>query len=480
MNRREFIAAFHHGVLRLREVTMLGLSRWQIFKTSVAAVLAAGTIIGFSRWQILKTSAAAVLAVGTISMLLIYFFPAPPSTVTMATGNKGTTFEYFGERYRDIFARSNVELKVRETEGAVDNIELLKDPNSGVQIALVFGGISDGEPAPGVLSLGTVYTNPLWIFYSSDQPLDRLSQLRGKRIAVGPVGSGTRFLAERLLGRSGVNPTTATLLPFIGAAAVVALNEGKADVVWTAGPPNAPAVSSLLRNPKIRLMSFPMADAFTRIFPDLVRLVLPQGVIDLDRINPPNDVVLIGTTTKLLVRNDLHPQIVQLLLQTLVEAHGGANIFQRVGEFPKAADPEYPVALAASDFYKSGPSLTQRYLPLWLSVHAQRAIAILVAALAIGLPAFRFLPVFYQWVMRRRLIYWYAKLQALEASFDINANAISLPETKNEIERIEDAVSHIRFPLTFTDQLYNLRSHIDIVRRKIASRANTPGSMTAE
>jgi hypothetical protein len=318
------------------------------------------------------------------------------------------------------------------------------------------------------------------IFYSSDEPLDRLSQLKGKRIAVGPAGSGTHVSAERLLGRSGVDSTTATLLPFGGAAAVEALNESKVDVVWTAGPPDAPTVSSLLRNPKVRLMSFPMADAFTRVFPDLVRLVLPQGVIDLDSITPPNDVVLIGTTAKVLVRNDLHPQIVQLLLQTMVEAHGGANIFQRVGEFPNTADSEYPVAPAASDFYKSGPSLTQRYLPLWLSVHAQRAIAVVVAGLAIGLPTFRFLPMFYQWVMRRRLIYGYAKLKALEASFDANANAISLPETKIEIERIEDAVSHIQFPLTFTDQLYNLRSHIDIVRRKIASRANTPGSMAAE
>jgi len=437
-------------------------------------------MLGFSRWQVFKTSAAAVLAAGTISLLLIYFIPAPPSTVMMATGNKGTTFEYFGQRYRDIFARSHVELKVLETDGAVDNIELLKDPNSGVQIALDFGGISDGKRAPELLSLGIVYTNPFWIFYSSDEPLDRLSQLKGKRIAVGPVGSGTRFAAERLLGRSGVDSTTATLLPFGGAAAVAALNESKADVVWTAGPPDAPTINSLLRNPKVRLMSFPRADAFTRIFPDLVRLVLPEGVIDLASNIPPNDVVLIGTTTKVLVRNDLHPQIVQLLLQTMVEAHGGASIFQRVGEFPNAADPEFPVAPAASDFYKSGPSLTQRYLPLWLSAHAQRAIAVLVAGLAIGIPASRFLPVFYQWVMRRRLMYWYAKLKALEASFDINANAISLPETKIEIERIEDAVSHIQFPLSFTDQLYNLRSHIDIVRRKIASRANTPGSVAAE
>src|SRR6516165_9448561 len=300
-------------------------------------------MLGVSRWQIFKTSAAAVLAVGAISLLLIYFIPAPPSTVTMATGFQGSSFEYVGQRYRDIFARSHVELKLRETTGALDNIELLRNPNSGVQIGLVFGGVSDGERAPGVLSLGTVYTNPFWIFYYSDEPLDRLSQLKGKRIAVGPVGSAIRFSAERLLGRSGVDSTTATLLPF-AAAALAALNESKVDVVWIAGPPDAPTISSLLRNPKVRLMSFPMADAFTRVFPDLVRLVLPQGVIDLDSITPPNDVVLIGTTAKVLVRNDLHPQIVQLLLQTMVEAHGGANIFQRVGEFPNAADPEFPVA----------------------------------------------------------------------------------------------------------------------------------------
>src|SRR5215470_7182616 len=192
-------------------------------------------MLGFSRWQIFKTSAAAALAVGTFSLLLIYFIPAPPSTVTMATGFQGSSFEYVGQRYRDIFARSHVELKLRETTGGLDNIELLKNPNSGVQIGLVFGGVSDGERAPGVLSLGTVYTNPFWIFYSSDEPLDRLSQLKGKRIAVGPVGSAIRFSAERLLGRSGVDSTTATLLPFGGGATLAALNESKVDVVWIAG-----------------------------------------------------------------------------------------------------------------------------------------------------------------------------------------------------------------------------------------------------
>src|SRR6516165_9469909 len=424
-------------------------------------------MLGISRWQLLKALAAIVGIVGAVSLALIYFIPAPPSTVTMATGNKGGVFEYYGRQYREIVARFNIELKVRETNGAAENVKLLQDPESGVQIALVLGGVSDGKHAPGLLSLGTVGNSPYWIFYSSNEPFDQLSQLKGKRIAAGPVGSGSRLSAEQILGKAGVNSENVTFLPFAASNAVEALNDGKVDAVWILGAPDAPAISSLLRNPSVRLMSFPRAEAFTRIYPDLVRLVLPQGVIDIDLDIPPNDVTLIGTTAKVLVRDDLHPQIVQLLLQAMVEVHGGSNIFQRSGEFPNGTDPEYPVALAATDFYKTGPSLMQRYLPLWLSVHAQRAIAVLVAALAIGLPLFRFLPVAYKWLTRRRLFYWYAQLKALEASFDDRLTDKHLAEKQAEIERIEEAVSHIRFPLTFSDQLYNLRSHIDIVRRKI-------------
>ena len=122
----------------------------------------------------------------------------------------------------------------------------------------------------------------------------------------------------------------------------------------------------------------------------------------------------------------------------------------------------------------------QRHLPLWLSVHAQRAIAALIAAVAIGFPLFRFLPQIYNWLTRRRLIFWYGQLKALEASFEASPGLENLDEKQAAVERIEEAVSHIRIPLTFSDQLYNLRSHIDIVRRKIALRANAPGNVAAE
>jgi TRAP-type uncharacterized transport system substrate-binding protein len=434
----------------------------------------------FNRWKLFKVLAMIVCTIGAVSLALIHFFPAPPSKVVMATAFKGASFDYYGRQYREIFARYKVELELRETAGALENVQLMQDPKSGVQIGFVTGGISDGKRAPDVLSLGTVYNQPFWIFYTSNEQFDRLSQLKGKRIAVGPEGSATRFTAEQILGKGGVNSETATFLPFGGSAAYNALNERKVDAVWIIGVPEATAVQSFLHNPNVRLMSFPTAEAFTRIFPDLNRLVLPQGVVDIDRNIPPTDVQLIATTSKVLIRNDLHPEIVHLLLQTMKEIHSGSDLFHRGGEYPNGTDGEYPVAPGAEDFYKNGPSFMQRHLPLWLSVHVQRAIAVLVTAVAIGFPLFRFLPQLYNWMTRRRLLHWYGQLKSLEASFETNSNDKHLAEKQAEIDRIEDAVSHIRFPLTFSDQVYNLRSHIDIVRRKIAFRQSALARTPAE
>ena len=429
--------------------------------------------IGYRR---LVTGLVAIaLMMAIVSLALVYFFPAPPSTVTLATAFKGASFDYYGHRYRDRLARDHVNLELRETAGAVENLKLLQDPHSGVDAAFVAGGISNSKQAPGLLSLGTVYNNAFWIFYHSSQSIEHLSQLKGKRIAVGPVGSGTRQAAERILGLAGISDATATFLAFAGIAAVEAMKDGKVDVVWILGALEIPAVQALLRNPDVRLLNFPMAEAYTRIYPDLVRLTLPQGVLDIEKNLPPSDVSLIANTNRVLVRGDLHPEIVYLLLKTMVAEHSEPGIFQRAGEFPKSTDPEYPIAESAMEFYKNGPSFMQRHVPLWLSVHIQRLIAVLATVIAVVIPLFHYLPLLYRWNVRRRLFYWYARLQSLEASIDSNpSNRKNAADMKVELQRIEDAVSHIRFPLTFSDQVYNLRSHIEIVRRRTTARENLP------
>src|SRR5215831_232909 len=176
-------------------------------------------MIRLSPGQLFKASAAVACALGVVSLALIYFIPAPPSKVVMATAFKGASFEYYGRQYREVFARSHVELELRETAGAVENLKLLQDPNADVQIAFVTGGLSDAKHTPGVLSLGTVYDQPFWIFHPANEQIDQLSQLKGKRIAVGPEGSATRHTAEQVLGKGGVNSETASFLPFAGDAA---------------------------------------------------------------------------------------------------------------------------------------------------------------------------------------------------------------------------------------------------------------------
>ena len=166
-------------------------------------------MLGYSRWQLFKGLVTAIGVLSIVSLALIYFLPSPPSKVVMATAFKGGAFEYYGQQYREVFARFHIELEPRETAGSAQNIKLLLDPNSDVEIALVVGGISDGKHAPGLLSLGTVFNQPFWLFYTSNEPFDRLSQLKGKRIAVGPAGSGTRLSAEQILGKGGVNSETA-------------------------------------------------------------------------------------------------------------------------------------------------------------------------------------------------------------------------------------------------------------------------------
>jgi len=425
-------------------------------------------MLGFNRWLLLKILAAILCVIGITSLLVIYFIPAPPSKITIATGSKGGAFEFYGLRYQQIFARAHINLEVRLTSAGPENLKLLKDPDSDVQIGFVGGGVSDGKHEPGLLSLGTINYMPCWIFYSAIEPLDRLSQLKGKRIAVGPIGGGPRYQAERILGAAGITSETATLLPFAGVEAVDALKDGKVDVVWFVGTQDAPAIQSLLRNPNIRLMSIPIAEAFTRIFPDLVRLVLPQSVIDIRENIPPNDVSLIATTNRLLIRSDLHPELVYLLLQAMVEVHGQPGLFQRAGEFPMPSDPEYPMAPNAVDFYKNGPSFLQRHLPLWMVTHVQRLIALSLAAAAIFFPLFNFAPRLYLWFLQNHINSLYRRLRTLENDLRIELVAAQLVGLQTDLESIDRAASIL--PMRHSDLFFELKRHIDLTRTHLASR----------
>ena len=399
-----------------------------------------------------------------------HFNPAPPSTITIATGPKGGAYEFFAQQYREKLAQSHVKLNIRITDGTSENIRLLEDPTSGVQVAFVVGGASNSQKAPGLLSLGRVDYQVFWLFYRGTETLDHLTQLKGKRIGVGPEG----VVTTRVLDAAGVNSRSATLLPFTGSAAVEALLDGRLDAIFVALAPESSIIQPLLRDPNVRLMSVSQADALSRIFPDLVRLVLPQGVIDLEHNIPPNDVNLIGTTNAVVVREDLHPEIIDLLAKTLVEVHGRAGVFQRAGEFPTQTDAEFAFADGAREFYKNGPSYLNEYLSYWTVSLIKKIIAVILSCAVILVPFSRIVPNLSTWVVRDRMRDLYRRLRAVEAEMQTDLTASQQDALQSDLESIEQSANDLGVPVRHSDLFFELKTHIDLVRQRLTSLRAAP------
>jgi TRAP-type uncharacterized transport system substrate-binding protein len=422
-------------------------------------------MLTLSRQRLLAAALSILCALGGVWLALEHLVPAPPKTIIIAAGSRGGAYEFYAQKYRDILARHHVALDIRTTEGTVENLRLLQDASSGVSAGFVQGGVSNSSQAPRLESLGRINYLAFFIFCRSTDRFDELTQLKGKSIVVGPDSSGTNSVVTRILKINGITPQNATFLPLAGRAAVDALDSGKADVLILGNVVEAPLIQNLLRDPGLRLVSLKHVKALTRRFPVLTRLELPSGVIDFEKNIPNADVTLIGTTSSVLVRDDVHPEIIGLLARALVEVNGEPGVFQQFGEFPTQSDPEYPMAESARDFYKNGPSLLHRYVPFWLANYARRALAILLTAVAILVPVFSYAPKLYLWVLRRRILGLYRELRAVEHGLGSELPPSALAAYGSDLDRIDRASKVL--PMRHSDLFFALRAHIDLVRARL-------------
>lgn len=431
--------------------------------------LAAGksdVMFGQGRRPFLAIAFAIVAAVaGGIWLAIGRLVPSPPTRITIAAGSKGGAYEFYAQQYKDILARHHVTLDIRSTDGTMENLKLLQDPESGVDVAFVQGGVANSAQAPALESLGRINYLAFFVFCRADCTVSDLTQLAGKQVAIGPASSGTNLVLTKILRTNGITPQNATFLPLSGRGAVDALDAGTADVIILGNVLEAPLIQNLLRDPGMRLVSLPRVKALTRKFPVLTRLELPSGVIDLQRNIPAGDVTLIGTTSSLLVRSDVHTEIVGLLARALVEVNGEPGIFQQFGEFPTQSDPEYPMAEAARDFYKNGPSFLHRYLPFWLANYARRMLAILVTVIAIAVPVFSYAPKVYLWLLRRRVTLLYRELRAVEHGLQPGLSRAQLDAYRADVDRIDDASRGL--PMRHSDIFFVLRAHIELTRGRL-------------
>ena len=318
-----------------------------------------------------------IILLAGIGFAIAYQFvePAPPKKIVISTGSESGAYYHFAQRYATILAKNGITLEVRASAGSLENLARLK--NDEVQIGFVQGGVvppkedPDAEDESGLLSLGSVFYEPVWVFYRGEKNLTRLTELQGKRIAIGQEGSGVRQLAQQLLSANDI-PAGDHLVPLGGLKAAEELQQGRIDAAFIIAAETAPVVQVLIRSPGVKLMSFAQDRAYQRRFPFLTKLTFPRGVADLVRDYPPEDIKVLAPTANLIVRDDLHPALQALLLQAASEVHGKTGFFQDAGEFPAYMDPMLPLSPDAERYFKSGPSFLQRYLPFWLAVLVDR------------------------------------------------------------------------------------------------------------
>jgi len=398
--------------------------------------------------------------------------PAPPQQILLSSGGAGGAYQRFAARYKEILARYDIELIDKPSAGSMENLQRLRDDTYAVDAGFIQGGTARAGESDSLAALGSLYYEPLWIFYRAglgrtDAVLDRIAQLKGQRIAIGVSGSGAHSLALELLEANDIAGAPTRLLPMDGMAMVEGLRQGKVDAAFVVGPTQSAAVWSLLFADGIRLMNLSHAEAYSRLFPHLSRLTLPRGGIDLKRDIPPHDINLVAPMATLLVREDTHPALVGLLLQAATEVHGGPGLFQKPGEFPRPAQMDFPIAKEAERYYRSGKPFLQNYLPFWAATLIDRLVVMLVPVFALLIPIVKFAPTLYGWRVRSRIFRRYGELKFIEAELDLEPARNTRDEWLKRLDRIEADVNGMPTPLPFSDMLYTLRSHIDLVREAV-------------
>lgn len=433
-------------------------------------------ILAFSRFSVrdfLATAGPTLLLVGAFCALAYWLVdPAPPRQVSLSTGQDNSAYEEFGKKYVATLAKHGIKVTLQPSLGSQDNLQRL---NSGkTDIAFVQSGSTEHEDAErhGLISLGSLFTEPVWLFMREDKAVTELAQLKGMKINLGPEGTGVPGLFRQLLSVNGVEANELTVSDLQNTPATVELLEGRIDGLVFSSAPEAPLIQMLLQTPGIKLFDFSQAEAYTRRLPFLTHVVLPRGIVDLGQNIPAQDYHLIAPTATLVAREDLHPALVDLFVQAAARIHGGTGWFQQQGQFPSARYTEIPVAPEALKFYKDGAPVLQRYMSFWLANFFDRMWVLVVALGALILPLSRVVPPLYVWRIRSRVYRWYGQLRTVEQALEDvppEQRAQVYAAQLKRLDQIEEMVNQISIPLSFADGLYGLRSHINFVRKRILS-----------
>ncbi len=391
----------------------------------------------------------------------------PPRTIVMTTGPEGSADYEFGARYREILAQSGVKLQLLPTTGSVENLARLRDPKSGVGVGFIQGGTTTRKESPELGSLGTVFYEPLWFFYRSDIG-EGMQALRGRRVSIGPEGSGSRALALQLIKTTKIDSIVGEFLGLTAQEAAARLIAADIDAAFLVTAWDSPVVQRLINAKGVTLASWSRADAYLALYPFLNKLALPAGVVDLLMNRPPADIILLAPKASLAVRTDLHPAIQHLLLSAAMQIHSQPGIFQKAGQFPAAESIDIPLSQEAQRFYKSGRPFLQEHLPFWIATLVERVLVVFVPLAVLLYPMLKYLPQMYDRFLRMKIIRMYDEMKSIETEMEAQGQGYDANDINAKLDQLDQRASRLSLPTDYASTLYTLRSHIGLIRARLA------------
>ena len=394
----------------------------------------------------------------------------PPSAVRFAAGIEGGGYWRIAERYRTILARDGVDLRLIPTAGSVENARLLAE--GAADAGLLQGGIT---PEGRVETLGAVFVEPLLIFARTGAlaPVvpPNIARWRGLRIAAGGEGSGTRAAVDVLLDAAGVAADSNDRLALGGADAAAALVAGEADVAVFVAPLSAPYLEPLLSDDRTVLAQVDHITALSRRTPQSVLVDVPSGAFALDPPLPPRDRQLLGLVARIAARPDLHPAVVDRLVEAARIVHGPGDVITPEGQFPTMDNTSLPQDRYARDLIAAGPSPLGAFLPYWVVAQISRFAILLLPIVFLLLPLLRVLPGLYTFGIRRRVFTHYSRIRAIDDAAARTDDPATLRALEGELAGLDRQIAALKLPLPHRDYAYTARLHIDMLRSKIAARA---------
>jgi hypothetical protein len=392
-----------------------------------------------------------------------YIEPPPPKRFILAAGPASGDYYRYANSYKNKLADEGITVEVIETAGSLENVGLLVEGKADV--AFIQSGLETKESRKKIETLASLYYEPLWVFSRKNDLREKdLHNLHDNKLAIGTKGSGTNAIARQLLELNKIIGKT-TLIDFSGKEASKALQEGRVDAAFFVARPESPYIQELLHKKNIRLLSFQRAQGYTHLLPFLSKVQLNEGVIDMAADIPDDDVYLLSPVAQLASRTDFNGALKTLLVGASMKIHGNADIFSAKGQFPSLDHVDFPIAEEAARYFKYGPNFLQRFLPFWLADMINRMVVMLIPLLGVMLPLLKIASPVYRWRTRSKIYKWYKSLKKTEET--AIAGDSELKEALASLERIDAEVKKTEVPLSYADELYNLRRHIQLIKEHL-------------